>query len=549
MTDMQTIPTIETEVNTRVLVLGGAWSGAQAAAELVEQGYGVTLVEEASTLSKARELADFYPLLVPERDTPLLETARKVENMENIELLTNTSLLHVHGMPGDFRVKLNVGGKIKDLDVGAVVVATDIEAQPAFDAYGLTPGAKAIGLGELEKKLHTQPPQEAKVAFLAGFCDDGSPLSMERIMRSALQVQEAGSQAYVYVKNIKVAAEGLEKLYKATRDKGVLYFKLQDKPDLAGDGSSLVSLDPVLSQHIELNPDLVVVEDQLTASHLNPRLAELLRIDLGPRNFIQENNVHRFPVRSNREGIFVVGGSRDVSSLPDTFADVGNVALEVTRFLDGGRKTVPEHMGIVDREKCCFCLTCYRCCPHGAITWEDKPVISSIACQGCGICASECPQDAIQIVSFEDDTIKHTIKSQLAQASQGPAIIAFCCENSSFEAGHMAQAFNRDLPGGLNMVKVPCAGKVDLDYIFTAFLSGADGVMVLSCHPGNCKSVRGNTFASWRVDNAYRMLENAGMSRERLLYSTLASNMDVEFSELAASLEAKLQELGPSPLK
>lgn len=73
--------------------------------------------------------------------------------------------------------------------------------------------------------------------------------------------------------------------------------------------------------------------------------------------------------------------------------------------------------------------------------------------------------------------------------------------------------------------------------------------MVLSCHPGNCKSVRGNTFASWRVDNAYRMLDNAGMNHSRLLTASLASNMDVEFSELATRMEASLNELGPSPLK
>jgi heterodisulfide reductase subunit A-like polyferredoxin/coenzyme F420-reducing hydrogenase delta subunit len=546
MTDMQTMPTKETEVNTRVLVIGGAWSGALAAAELTALGYGVTLVEEAPALDKARELSDFYTRLVPERDKPLLETARKVDDMKDIELLTSTTVLNVRGMPGDFKVKLNAGGQVRDVDVGAVVVATDIEARPAFEIYGLSPDSKAIGLSELESR---EPPGDATVAFVVGFCDEGSPLSMERIMRSALKVQEAGSQAYVYVRNIKVAADGLEQLYKDTRDRGVLYFKLHDRPELASDGSNLVFQDPVLSQNVELNPDLVVVEDQLAANHQNQRLAELLRIDLGPGNFIQENNVHRFPVQSNREGIFVVGGSRDVASLPDTCVDVGNLVLEVSRFLNNGVRSVPEHMGIVDREKCCFCLTCYRCCPHGAITWEDKPVISSMACQGCGICASECPQDAIQIVSFEDDSIKQAIKAHLAKTAAGPSIIAFCCENSALEAGHMAEAFNRGLPAGLNMIKVPCAGKVDLDYIFTAFLSGADGVMILSCHPGNCKSVRGNTFAGWRVESAYGMLENAGMSPGRLTYATLASNMDVEFSELVTGLEARLKDLGPSPLK
>jgi coenzyme F420-reducing hydrogenase delta subunit/Pyruvate/2-oxoacid:ferredoxin oxidoreductase delta subunit len=300
---------------------------------------------------------------------------------------------------------------------------------------------------------------------------------------------------------------------------------------------------------VALEPDLVVVEEKLETPPDAPQLAHLLRIDLGPWNFVQENNVHRFPVRSNREGIFVVGGSKDVADLMWSWTDAANAALEVHKFLGRGTKLVPESKAVVDKEKCCFCLTCYRCCPHGAITWEDKPVISTLACQACGICASECPQDAIQIRAFEDQNIKSQLEQSLSDVPESPGIVAFCCENSSLEALKMAQRFGLNLPAGLKTIHVPCAGKVDLDYLFTAFLKGADGVLVLTCHPGNCKSVRGNTFAGWRVENVQRMLTNAGMDKNRLRFATLASNMGHELSGILNEMEADLKNLGPSPLK
>jgi coenzyme F420-reducing hydrogenase delta subunit len=152
-------------------------------------------------------------------------------------------------------------------------------------------------------------------------------------------------------------------------------------------------------------------------------------------------------------------------------------------------------------------------------------------------------------MAFEDDSIKSQLDQSLSQTAETPNLVAFCCENSSLEALKMARLFGLDLPSGLRTVHVPCAGKVDLDYLFSAFLKGADGVLVLTCHPGNCKSVRGNTFAGWRVENVQRMLANAGMDKSRLRFATLASNMGHELAGILSGMEDDLKKLGPSPLK
>jgi heterodisulfide reductase subunit A-like polyferredoxin/coenzyme F420-reducing hydrogenase delta subunit len=544
----------EMDMDTSVCVFGGGWSGQHTARQLADLGYKVTLVENEPSLDQEMDKSGFLASAAPKAGELFTSNIKDTTNSSGIECLTGTSLLHFEGMPGQFRMKLMQGTQVVERQAGAVVLASDVQATPLFQAYGLTPSQRVVSQSQFETLVQSNDAANAagsgkRIAFVVGFGQEGHPFIMRRVMQAAQKVQDLGGQAYVYVNNIKVAANGLEQLYRDNRDSGAIYFKLHAQPEISPDGSSIVSLDPVLGQEVALEPDMVVVEEALQASQEAPKLAHLLRIDLGPWSFLQENNVHRFPVRSNREGIFVVGGSRDVADLSLAWVDAANAALEVHKFLGDGIKLIPEATAVVDKEKCCFCLTCYRCCPHGAISWEDKPVISPIACQACGICASECPQDAIQIMGFEDDGIKSQLDLSLSAKAETPSIVAFCCENSSLEALKMAKLFGLDLPAGLKTVHVPCAGKVDLDYIFSAFLKGADGVVVLSCHPGNCKSVRGNTFAGWRVKNVQRMLTNAGMDQSRLRFAGLASNMGHEITKILNDLEADLKNLGPSPLK
>ena len=56
---------------------------------------------------------------------------------------------------------------------------------------------------------------------------------------------------------------------------------------------------------------------------------------------------------------------------------------------------------IWNSEKCTRCIFCHIYCPDGAI--KHDPETNNIIhnynfCKGCGICANECPADAIEMV-------------------------------------------------------------------------------------------------------------------------------------------------------
>lgn len=48
------------------------------------------------------------------------------------------------------------------------------------------------------------------------------------------------------------------------------------------------------------------------------------------------------------------------------------------------------------------CFFCFEYCPDGAVEkTDDGPVINLDFCKGCGICAVECPKDAIEMETEE----------------------------------------------------------------------------------------------------------------------------------------------------
>lgn len=542
----------EIKINTDVLVVGGGYTGLKAAKGISDSGYSVVLIESDTIIGGEKNPLSLIGIDVTAQD----ELKRLVDDVaadDAVNVLMNTRLVSAAGAPGDFTIRLATSDGDLEKKIGAIVVATNFSNKPLYGEYGLSLSDSVLTLSQLEYLLSGSDREQLSnktIAFMVGFAQEGNSLVMERILSNVLAVESIGGcTTYVFAGNLKVASDGLERAYLESRDKGATYFKLQTMPTISPDGKSIFFIDPVLRKKMELSPDVIVIEEEILADEMNTLLAEILRIDVGPCGFLQIDNIHRFPVQSNREGIFVIGGTRDVQNIPTALMDVENAVLEINHLLKDGKIVVPKNKAVLDIGKCTFCITCYRVCPHGAIYWDNtnKPVISPVACQGCGICASECPMDAIQIGDYSDAEIMDKIKSNGSAATDDLRIVAFCCQNSAYEAGLMADAFQMETPANLQVIKVPCAGKVDLDYIMKAFVEGADGVLVMACHPGNCKSEKGNTYAEWRVVDAHRMMEETGLEKERLGFVTLASNMGTGFSSAVMDLENRLKELGTSP--
>ena len=53
----------------------------------------------------------------------------------------------------------------------------------------------------------------------------------------------------------------------------------------------------------------------------------------------------------------------------------------------------------VDNDACIYCLRCYLLCPDGTIIKDNGKISFDMDyCKGCGVCAHECPINAIKMV-------------------------------------------------------------------------------------------------------------------------------------------------------
>ncbi|MBU1626951.1 hydrogenase iron-sulfur subunit [bacterium] len=128
-------------------------------------------------------------------------------------------------------------------------------------------------------------------------------------------------------------------------------------------------------------------------------------------------------------------------------------------------------------------------------------------------------------------------------------IKAFCCKQSVVEAHKMAVVMKLDIPENLDIVEVKCTGLIDILDLMNAFEEGADGVMVIACHEGNCLYLSGNIRAKKRISVTKRLLDEMGVGGERLEMFNLASNMGPGFIRFAKEMKDKILKIGQSPLK
>ena len=298
---------------------------------------------------------------------------------------------------------------------------------------------------------------------------------------------------------------------------------------------------------------MVLEESYIPPSETGP-LSEVLEVNLDQEGFFQEESIYNQPIFSNRVGVWVVGPAKGPISCQEGVEEARAAALGVHQLLGESKKYIPESRIVLDSKKCTICLTCYRLCPHRAISYQNRrPIFSELACKVCGICAAECPMDAIQIHDFSDKGLKaqiaDDISGTLPPSGDDPLLVAFCCQNSALEAANLASRRGLTLPGGLKLIGVPCAGKIDPDYLLTAFRAGADGVMVLGCHHEGCKSLNGSDLAGWRVEFIKELLADAGLDDERLFFGSLAPCAGSEFAKLAMDRENLIRDLGESPVR
>lgn len=130
-----------------------------------------------------------------------------------------------------------------------------------------------------------------------------------------------------------------------------------------------------------------------------------------------------------------------------------------------------------------------------------------------------------------------------------PEITALSCSYCGYMAADTAGSLRQEYPANVKLVRLPCTGKVDVQYVLDAFEGGADAVYVIACSLGNCHHVHGNERGKARVERAKEILKAVGLEPERLEMYFLSGGMGATFAEIATRMTERAASLGPNPLK
>jgi coenzyme F420-reducing hydrogenase delta subunit len=126
-----------------------------------------------------------------------------------------------------------------------------------------------------------------------------------------------------------------------------------------------------------------------------------------------------------------------------------------------------------------------------------------------------------------------------------PRIVAFLCNWCTYVAADAAGVSRLVQQPNVRIIRVNCSGMVDPSYVVKAFASGADGVLVGGCWPGDCHYVSGNIKTMRRAPLLAKLLGALGVEALRFRLKWIAASEPSQFAKTVNEMTEELRKLGP----
>jgi len=130
-----------------------------------------------------------------------------------------------------------------------------------------------------------------------------------------------------------------------------------------------------------------------------------------------------------------------------------------------------------------------------------------------------------------------------------PKILAFSCNWCSYAAADLAGTARLQYSPSVRIIRVMCSGMVHPNLVNEAFQHGADAVMVMGCHPGECHYIDGNLKAESRLAVVREMLDVLGLEDARFRLVWCSSAEADHFVSAVQEMNETVIRLGPSPFR
>ncbi|QLH75377.1 MAG: CoB--CoM heterodisulfide reductase iron-sulfur subunit A family protein [Methanomassiliicoccales archaeon] len=418
-------------VTHSAVVVGGGLAGMTAALDIAAQNFHVDLIERSDKLGG--KLANLYTAeggMSPHKY--MGELIEKVKANDNIKIYMNSHVEDVSGFVGNYKVKVKTPEGQKELDTGAIIIATGgQEYVPKEYMYGQD--KRVLTQNELEDKLYHGHFKGKKVAMIqcvgsrnkeVPYC---SRVCCSKALKNAIEIKKKHPETEVYIFHKDIRSYGFrELLYKEAGELGVKFIRFpEDKdPVLSKDGDvlKLVAHDQVLGGEVMVKPDLVVLSTGTRPNPDNEELAKMVKVPLSKDGYFLEAHMKLRPVDFATNGVYLAGIAHWPKFIDETIAQASGAAARAITVIS---KEFLETQGIIAAVNdmiCDGCGVCEPVCEYRAITIVGsdprdpaklKAVINEGLCMGCGTCVAACPSGALEQKGFKTAQILAQIDSAL----------------------------------------------------------------------------------------------------------------------------------------
>jgi len=249
-------------------------------------------------------------------------------------------------------------------------------------------------------------------------------------LKNLLVFKEKNPTAQVIVLYRDIRTYGFkERLYTAARERGAVFmhYDSDHRPVVStgqpGSDLMIQAWEPALRKTFDIRADLLVLSMPAIASPGAKEVAELFKVPTDADGFFLEAHVKLRPVDFATEGIFMAGMAHYPKLLDETMIQAQAAASRAARVLSRETLSAGGRVAVVEASRCTACLTCVRICPFdvpkiqanltGVGNIVGAAYIEPAVCQGCGLCAAECPARAIQLMHYTDTQMNAKIEALL----------------------------------------------------------------------------------------------------------------------------------------
>jgi len=413
------------------LIIGGGIAGMTAALSLAKQGYQVYLVEIE------KELGGFvrnihYLLEEGDPQEYLQNLIASVKASSKITIFLGTTIESISGYLGNFKITTKNENEVKDIDVGAIIVATGgREDKPTKFLYGQD--ARILTQNELEQKITKNEIDAESIVMIqcVGSRDEIHPycskICCADAIKNALKLKSLNPDCQISILHKDIRTLGFkEEYYEKARELGINFIRFYDnnppKIEIINSQIKISVIDAQSKEELLLNPDLVVLSAAFIPTD-SRELSHMLKVPLDQNGFFLEAHVKLRPLDFATDGIFLCGTAQWPKFIKETIAQAEGAAARASKILAKDMIQIPKINASVNRDLCIGCGSCRDLCPYNAIEMqyiEKKLERASIftyqakvleaLCKGCGTCASACPLQAITIPHFTNAQILEMVE-------------------------------------------------------------------------------------------------------------------------------------------